>query len=77
MAAAVRERNDRNDWTSLHELLATVAELVSLLRVEAWMIAGVERWKLPKPLHIPRPGEEVEQVKTIRPSQFARLQRAM
>lgn len=77
IAAAVRERNDRETWTTLHELVATLVEMVSIMRIEAWLIAGVPRWKLPDVTHIPRPGEEEEQVKTIRPGQFLRLQAAM
>lgn len=78
LADAVRARNDRLDeWSQTDELLATLVELVSVLRIEAWLIARVPRWKLPDPLHIKRPGEEDQQVKTIRPSQFARLQAVM
>jgi hypothetical protein len=78
LAHAVRERNDRSEWTTLHELLAMLVEVVSIVRIEALLVAGVKRWSLPDPIHIPRPGEDKEErVKTVTPGQFLRLQAAM
>jgi len=78
LATAVRERNDRSEWTSMHELVAMLVEVVSIVRIEALLVAGVKRWSLPDPIHIPRPGEDKEErVKTVTPGQFLRLQAAM
>jgi hypothetical protein len=78
LAHAVRERNDRTEWTTLHELVAMLVEMVSIVRIEALVVAGVKRWSLPDPIHIPRPGEDKEdRVKTVSPGQFLRLQAAM
>lgn len=70
-AAHEREEIRAKEWTTADELLAQVVEQIAILRVEAFAIAGVPRWKLPEPYRIPRPGEEKERVLT--PSQFARL----
>jgi hypothetical protein len=69
----VRERQEAERWTTTHELLAQLVEWVSLVRVEAWLIAGVPRAKLPDPLHIPRPGEKRQEARVMRPSEFARM----
>lgn len=61
----------------MHELLAMLVEMVSIVRIEALLVAGVKRWSLPDPVHIPRPGEKEEPVKTVSPGQFLRLQAAM
>jgi hypothetical protein len=73
LADAVRDRNDREAWTDLHELLAQVVESISVMRIEAFLIAGVPRWKLPDPHHIRRPGEAVKEATVVTPGQFARL----
>jgi hypothetical protein len=73
LADAVRERNDRADWTDLHELLAQVVESISVLRIEAFLIAGVPRSKLPEPHHIRRPGEAAKETPVLSPREFARL----
>lgn len=77
LSSALRDRNERNDWTVLHELLASVLELLSVMRIEAWLIQGVPRYKLPDAIRIPRPGEREEPVMTVSPSQFARLSTAL
>ena len=62
----------------MHELVAMLVEVVSIVRIEALLVAGVKRWSLPDPIHIPRPGEDKEErVKTVTPGQFLRLQAAM
>lgn len=73
LADAVKERNDRAGWTDLHELLAQVVESISVLRIEAFLIAGVPKWKLPEPHHIRRPGEAVKETPVLSPREFARL----
>ena len=72
---ALRDRLDRDSWTLQHELLASVLELLSVIRIEACLIAGVPRHKVPDPVHVPRPGDPPpeEQVTTVTPSQFARM----
>jgi hypothetical protein len=73
LADAVRERNDREAWTDLHELLAQVVENLSVLRIEAFLLAGVPRWKLPDAQHIRRPGDTAREAPVVTPGQFARL----
>lgn len=73
LADAVRERNDRDSWTDVHELLAQLIEWVSIVRVEAWMINGVPRWKLPSVHHVRRPYESEQEVRVVSVSEFARM----
>lgn len=73
----MRERQEAERWTTTHELLSQLLELVSIVRVEALAANGVKRWELPDVLRVPRPGQEEEPVKTITPSQFARLHLVM
>lgn len=70
---AVRERNDRDSWTDLHELLALVVDAINVMRTEAFVIAGVARWKLPDPRRIPRPGDKSQETPVLTPREFARL----
>jgi hypothetical protein len=70
----VRERNDRADeWTDLHELLAQVVDAIQVMRMEAYILKGVPRSKLPKPPRVQRPWEIPPEVPVLTPSQFARL----
>ncbi len=46
----------RDGWTTTHELAAVNAEVGHALLLAVMGIGGVK--KLPKPLHIPRPGEK-------------------
>jgi hypothetical protein len=73
LAEAVRDRLERESWSNAHELLAQLIEAVSVLRIEALLIAGVPRWKLPDPTHVPRPGEKRQEVRVVKPSEFARM----
>jgi len=73
VSEALRDRLERNDWTLVHELLASVLELLSIMRIEACLMAGVPKHKLPEPMHVPRPGEKPPEVRTVTPSQFARM----
>lgn len=71
---AVRERNDRADeWTAQEELLAQIVDQLAILRIEAYRLAGVPGWKLPKPYRVRRPGEKADQEMVVTPSEFARL----
>lgn len=74
LAEAVRDRLERESWSNVHELLAQLVELLSIMRVEALATAGVKRWSLPEPIHIPRPGEDdPKEAIVVTPSQFARM----
>jgi hypothetical protein len=70
---ALRDRIERDDWTILHELLASVLELLSVMRIESLLVAGAKRHDVPEPMHVPRPGEKPPEVRTVRPSEFARM----
>lgn len=70
---AVRERNDRDSWTDLHELVAQVVDALNVARMEAFLIARVPRWKLPDPPRVQRPWEKKQETPVITPGQFARL----
>jgi predicted AAA+ superfamily ATPase len=73
LAEAVRDRLERESWNNVHELIAQLIELVSNLRTESWLIAGVKRNQAPDPVHVPRPGDKPPEVRTVRPSEFARM----
>jgi hypothetical protein len=74
LMACVKERNDRADeWTDLHELLAQVVDAIQVMRLDAYAIGGVPRWKLPSAPRVKRPWEPEEEVPVLTPSQFARL----
>ena len=74
LADVVRERNDRNAWGATEELLAQLIELLSVVRIEAWLIAGVPRHKLPKAHQVTRPGEQEQEAEmVVTPSEFARM----
>jgi hypothetical protein len=73
LADAVRERNDRDSWTDLHELLAILVDTLNVMRTEAMLIAGVPRSKLPDPRRVTRPGEKKQETPVLTPGQFARL----
>jgi hypothetical protein len=68
----VRRQSKRESWTTTHELLAQLIEAIGVLRIEACLLAGVPKWKLPEPQHVRRPWEN-EEPRVIRPSEFARL----
>jgi hypothetical protein len=70
---AVRQRREDDRWSTSDELLAQLIELVSIVRIEAWLIAGVPRHKLPDSYHVTRPGEQEAKPVVVTPSQFARL----
>jgi hypothetical protein len=70
----VKERNDRADeWTDLHELLAQVVDAIHVMRMEAYVLQGVPRYKLPEPPRVTRPWEAKKEATVLTPSQFARL----
>lgn len=73
LASAVRDKVERESWNNLHELLAQLVEMLSVMRVESLLMAGVKRHHLPDPVHVPRPGEKPPEVRTVRPSEFARM----
>lgn len=73
LMAAVRERNDREDWTTLHELLAQAIDAIHVMRMEAFVLKGVPRWKLPDPPRVPRPNDPAKETPVVTPGQFARL----
>lgn len=74
LAEAVRDRNERDSWTNVHELLAQLIELLSIVRIEQLAAAGVKRWSLPEMVRIPRPGDdEPKEAMVVTPSQFARM----
>jgi hypothetical protein len=62
------------EWTTTHELLARLLELLSVLRIENLACHGV-RSGLPKPARMPRPGETTGPV-VLRPGEAARLMMA-
>jgi hypothetical protein len=68
-----RDETKAREWTVAHELLAQLIELIGVMRIESWLQQGVPRWKLPEPLHVPRPGEKAPEPLVLTPSQFARL----
>jgi hypothetical protein len=72
LADEVRRQNEANRWTTTHELIANVWDLLHLLRVEALAGMGVRKHALPKHQHVPRPGER-DEIPTIRPRDLARL----
>lgn len=70
----MRDRNERDSWTNVHELLAQLLEMLSIMRIEALAAAGMKRWNLPEPVRIPRPGDdEHQEAIVVTPSQFARM----
>jgi hypothetical protein len=73
LAEAVRDRLKRESWTNLHEMMAQLIELLSILRTEAWIMRGASRSNAPDPVRVPRPGEKPPEVRTVRPSEFARM----
>ena len=73
LADELQQQVKRDSWSNIHELVAQLIELVSLMRIEALLIAGVKRSKLPSPYHVPRPGEKAKETPVLTPSQFARL----
>ena len=73
LAEAVRDRNERDSWTNVHELIAQCVELLSVMRIEYLISNGVKRWNLPEPVRVPRPGDEEPKEVVMTPSQFARM----
>jgi hypothetical protein len=69
----VRERNDRESWTTVHELIAQAVDAIHVMRLEAFVMAGVPRYKLPDPPRVPRPGDKAEETPVVSPREFARL----
>ena len=69
----VRERNDRESWTTVHELIAQAVDAIHVMRMEAFVMAGVPRYKLPDPPRVPRPGDETKEAPVYSPREFARL----
>lgn len=69
----VRERNDRESWTTLHELIAQAIDAIHVMRMEAFVIGGVPRNKLPDAPRVPRPGDETKEAPVLTPREFARL----
>lgn len=58
LAEEVADRDRRESWTTVHEVLAQVHDLLQVMRVEHLMGLGVKSASLPKPVRMPRPGEE-------------------
>lgn len=56
-AEEVAARNKRDRWRTEHELAANTIELLSMIRNEQLLAAGVKQHKLPKLIRIPRPGK--------------------
>ena len=69
----VKERNERESWTTLHELLAQLIDVLNVARIEAFAIGGVPRSKLPEPRRVPRPGDKSQETPVLSPREFARL----
>lgn len=58
LAEEVREEHEAKQWTTLHELLAGIVDLLGVMRVENLARGGVKPWRLPEPRRVPRPGEK-------------------
>lgn len=76
LADEVRRRDDEGDWTNLHEAIAQVHDLLSLMRVEHLAGIGVKRHDLPTPARMPRPGDKPAEPVVLSPGEAARLMMA-
>lgn len=75
LAEEVMEREERDAWSNVHELIARVYDLLSIMRVEALALGGVKRYNLPEPTRMPRPGQDVGPV-TVSPREAALMMMA-
>lgn len=76
VADAHRDREEAAVWSSTVELLAQLVEFLSVWRAEWLLSQGVDKARLPEPIHYPRPGEEPAEAKqevVVSPREFARL----
>jgi hypothetical protein len=72
---AARDEATAAEWTALHELLATQAEIThALLRVVLGGL-GAKSNDVPPPLRIPRPGDEKQAPRRMRPLDAAAAMR--
>jgi hypothetical protein len=72
LAEEVHRREEQEAWGSLHEELARIYDLLSVMRVEHLAGIGVKRWNLPEPDRMPRPDDKHE-VRALTPGQAAHL----
>lgn len=72
----MREDHEAKSWTTLHELLAGIIDMLGVMRVEHLAGVGVKPWKLPQVRRVPRPGEQNETAPTYTPREFALMMRS-
>lgn len=72
LADEVRQREEATAWSTMHEQLARIHDLLQIMRVEQLACAGVKDHKLPDMVRMPRPGEDTRP-KSVSPAQAARL----
>lgn len=75
LAEEVREKHEAKQWTTVHELLAGIVDLLNVMRVEHLAGLGVKPWKLPEARRVPRPGDEQREIVTLTPREFALMTR--
>jgi hypothetical protein len=68
--AAMRDEYARR-WTTTDELLAGIYEVTHALYVATLAAGGVKQRDLPKPVRVPRPGDEVKKKKVASSSELA------
>lgn len=73
LADEVREREDREAWSNLHEAIARIHDLLAVMRVEALARGGVKKWNLPEANRMPRPDDKVAEARALTPGEAARL----
>jgi hypothetical protein len=77
LAEEIIEQEERTSWGTIHEVLAHVHDLLSVMRVEALALGGVKRHNLPKPERLPRPGDDkANEVRVVSPGEAVRLMMA-
>lgn len=74
LADEVRQRDERRAWSTGDELLASVYEMLQVIRVESLVSRGVKPRDTPEIVRIRRPGEDPpDKRNTVSPRQFAAL----
>lgn len=71
LLAAMRDSYGKR-WTTETELLAGIYEVCHATYVATLAAAGVKRHELPKPVRVPRPGEDQQKKKPASSAELAR-----
>lgn len=71
LAEEVREREGREAWNNVHEILARIHDLLAVIRVEQLAGIGVKPHRLPDVERLPRPGESEPKVRVVSPREAA------